>query len=220
MAVFGDLPAESPVMEILADALATSPGEEEPVGEPFSQREREAASLGAMGAAQWTGRWRTRPHALLDVRGLASVEEWCQSLPRGARRTLAKALPEKQGFTVRSLPLLGGAPAPHSTLAHFRCVLAHEVRLLAAPRELEKAAGAAGEAARSGDDVVQAVAEACGRYMGTTRMAGEIREYRDAESGRVIAFAHEVEPSPPAAAASRRRRSLARSLARSIAFTP
>eukprot|EP00567_Pseudictyota_dubia_P007248 CAMPEP_0197434450 /NCGR_PEP_ID=MMETSP1175-20131217/2176_1 /TAXON_ID=1003142 /ORGANISM="Triceratium dubium, Strain CCMP147" /LENGTH=67 /DNA_ID=CAMNT_0042963171 /DNA_START=718 /DNA_END=921 /DNA_ORIENTATION=+ len=35
------------------------------------------------------------------------------------------------------------------------------------------------------------MSEGVGRFMGTTRMAGEIQEYRD-ESGRVIAFAHEV----------------------------
>merc|ERR1712194_283981 len=30
------------------------------------------------------------------------------------------------------------------------------------------------------------------RYMGTTRMAGSIREYRDASTHKVIGFAHEV----------------------------
>lgn len=34
-------------------------------------------------------------------------------------------------------------------------------------------------------------AEAVSRYVGTTRMAGEIREYRN-ENGKVIAIAHEV----------------------------
>ena len=34
---------------------------------------------------------------------------------------------------------------------------------------------------------------AISRYMGTTQQAGVIREYRDAETGRVLAFAHEVQ---------------------------
>ena len=42
------------------------------------------------------------------------------------------------------------------------------------------------------DDVWNALSTAVGRFVGTVRMAGEIREYRDAESGRVIAFSHEV----------------------------
>ena len=32
------------------------------VGDPIGRRDRESASLGAMGAAQWTGQWMTRPH--------------------------------------------------------------------------------------------------------------------------------------------------------------
>ena len=63
------------------------------------------------------------------MRGLRSVEEWEKSLPRGCRRTLAKAL--DQSFTVVGRPIRGGEPAPHSSLAHFRCVAEHEVRLLA-----------------------------------------------------------------------------------------
>ena len=51
--------------------------------QPLSQRDREASSLGAMGAAQWTGRFRTRPHALLDVRPFDSVDDWIKTLPRG-----------------------------------------------------------------------------------------------------------------------------------------
>jgi hypothetical protein len=41
-----------------------------------------------------------------------------------------------------------------ASLAHFRCVVAHEVRLLAA----------------SPEDCYQALAEGVGRYLGTTRM--------------------------------------------------
>ena len=36
--------------------------EERLVGDPIGRRDRESASLGAMGAAQWSGRWMTRPH--------------------------------------------------------------------------------------------------------------------------------------------------------------
>lgn len=39
---------------------------------------------------------------------------------------------------------------------------------------------------------INALAEGISRYQGTTRMAGSVREYRDAETGRVIGFAHEV----------------------------
>jgi len=178
VAVFGQVPGEQGVQlqEMLDEAKRRAPSEEALVGAPFSRRDRESASLGAMGAAQWTGQWKTRPHALLDVRKLASAEEWAKALPRGARRTLARA--DKQNFTVVASPILGGQPAPHSSLAHFRCVVAHELRLYA---DLD-----------TGEGFVDALAEACGRYMGTTRMAGEIREYRDEETGRVIAFAHEV----------------------------
>ena len=132
-------------------------------------------SLGAMGAGQWTGRWRTRPHALLDVRGYGDVDEWAKSLPRGARRTRAKSL--AQNFTVTSKVIDGDAPAPHSSLAHFRCVVEHEARLLA----------------KSPDAFFEALQVAISRYMGTTQQAGVIREYRDAETGRVLAFAHEVQ---------------------------
>lgn len=39
---------------------------------------------------------------------------------------------------------------------------------------------------------VNALAEAISRYMGTTRMAGNIKEYRDVGTNKVIGFAHEV----------------------------
>ena len=55
------------------------------------------------------------------------------------------------------------------------CVVAHEVRLLSYGVE----------------GFFDALAEAVSRYVGTTRMTGEIREYRSAE-GKVIAIAHEV----------------------------
>ena len=67
--IFADHPPGSPYPLLLADAMARLPGEEERVGEATSLRQRERGSLGAMGAGQWTGQFRTRPHALLDVRG-------------------------------------------------------------------------------------------------------------------------------------------------------
>ena len=39
---------------------------------------------------------------------------------------------------------------------------------------------------------INALAEAISRYMGTTRMAGNIKEYRDSNTNTVIGFAHEV----------------------------
>ena len=88
----------------------------------------EEASLGAMGAGQWTGRWKTRPHALLSVHNLTHVDEWKATLPRGCKRTLKKA--NAQNYTIAHRPIRGGEPAPHSSLAHFRCVVEHEVRLI------------------------------------------------------------------------------------------
>lgn len=136
MLAFAALFGDDPRLRVLVDgALAKLPAEDVPVGEAPSLRERERSSLGAMGAGQWTGQFRTRPHALLDVRHLNDVDEWASSLSRGARRTLNKAA--EQNFSVVARPIRGDEPAPHSTLAHFRCVVAHEVRLLATtPEEL------------------------------------------------------------------------------------
>lgn len=173
--IFGNLPPHSAPMVMLEEALQLLPPDNEQLmGEPFSLHERESSSLGAMGAAQWTGQWRTRPHALLSLHNLTCIEDWEKSLPRGCRRTLKRAA--AQNFTVTALPIRNHRPAPHSSLAHFRCVVEHEVRLLT----------------YSLDSFFDALAEAVSRYMGTTRMAGEIREYRDANTGTVIAFAHEV----------------------------
>ena len=147
--------------ELVEAALLEMPSEETAVGGLYSLRERERGCLGAMGAGQWTGQWRTRPHALLDVRNLTCVEDWVKTLPRGARRTLAKA--DAQNFTVVALPITGMEPAPHSTLAHFRCVIEHEVRLLAT----------------SPDDFFEALQHGIGRYQNCITQGGEIREYRD-----------------------------------------
>jgi len=171
--IFGNLPSDSAPMKLLSDALKVLPAEEKPVGDPISMDDREYYSLGAMGAAQWTGRFRTRPHALLSLHNITTIDDWMKSLPRGCRRTIKKAT--SQNFTVTTKPIFGDEPAPHSSLAHFRCVVAHEVRLLSC--------GPSG--------FLDALGEAVSRYMGTTRMAGEIREYRN-ENNKIIAIAHEV----------------------------
>mmetsp|Transcript_13713 Transcript_13713/g.27380 ORF Transcript_13713/g.27380 Transcript_13713/m.27380 type:complete len:386 (+) Transcript_13713:46-1203(+) len=185
--VDGSLPEESSIMSMLAEARKRLPEDAEttPGGARISRFDREQASLGAMGAAQWTGNFRTRPHALLDVREL-SYDEWFRSLPRGCRRTLKKVDPTATGqplpFTVVERPIISGEAAPHSTLGHFRCVVEHEVRLLAG-RDTEY---------RDAQDFLNGLSDGVSRYVGTTRMAGTIREYRDAETGKVIAFAHEA----------------------------
>jgi hypothetical protein len=176
-AIFGNLPPESLPVQMAKEALKSLPPEEEPVGDSFSIQEREYNSLGAMGAAQWTGQFRTRPHALLELKNITTVDDWVKTLPRGCKRTIKRAL--EQNFTVTTKPILGGKPAPHSSLAHFRCVVAHEVRLLS---------NMYGEEA-----FFDALAEAVSRYIGTTRMTGDIREYRNATTNRVIAIAHEVQ---------------------------
>jgi hypothetical protein len=178
-AIFGDLAEDSVPVQMVAQALKELPPEELPVGDPINIYDREEASLGAMGAAQWSGQWKTRPHALLELtnqdigKPFTTVDDWVKSLPRGCRRTIAKAL--AQNFTVTAKPIIGDEPAPHSSLAHFRCVVAHEVRLLSFGTE----------------GFLDALSEAVNRYVGTTRMTGEIREYRNTE-GKIIAIAHEV----------------------------
>lgn len=172
----GNLPGDASKLatKMKEDAMRLVPEEEELCGEPFSTDDREIASLGAMGAAQWTGQFRTRPHALLDVGNFTCVEDWVKTLPRGCKRTIKRAL--NQNFTVTHKPIVGSNAAPHSSLAHFRCVIEHEVRLLAYDAQ----------------GFFDALAEGVSRYMGTTRMAGDIYEYRDAQNGTVIAIAHEV----------------------------
>lgn len=194
-----------------SNSLENREWEEALIGDSIGRRDRESASLGAMGAAQWSGQWMTRPHcecyyvgqalylkgmlvliiyvtmvcfftlvALLDVRNFTCVDDWVKTLPRGCKRTLKKATPESQNFTITTKPIAGGRAAPHSSYAHFRCVVQHEVRLLS------------NMYGPSTNAFVNALAEAISRYMGTTRMAGTILEYRDATSGKIIGFAHEV----------------------------
>ena len=73
--------------------------------------------------------------------------------------------------TAISKTIRGGEAAPHSSLAHFRCVVAHEVRLLAGGGEGDRYTGGVG------DEFFDALAEAINRYLGSTSQAGEIREY-------------------------------------------
>jgi len=162
------------------DGDKTKEWEELLVGDVIGRTDRESASLGAMGAGQWTGQFMTRPHSLLDVKNYTSVDDWIKTLPRGCKRTLKKATPESQHFTVTAKPIRGGQAAPHSSYAHFRCVVQHEVRLLS------------NMYGTSTNAFVNALAEAISRYMGTTRMAGSIREYRDVTTDKVIGFAHEA----------------------------
>ena len=175
--VFGtNLPLDSQPIQMLERAEKMMKDEEVLVGAIVNRFSREEASLGAMGAAQWTGQWKTRPHALLDISNMTSVDEWVKTLPRGCKRTLKKA--NAQNLTVSTKPIFSDKPAPHSSLAHFRCVVEHEVRLIATIE---------------GDiqGFFNALSEAVSRYVGTTRMTGVIQEYRNAD-GKVIAFAHEV----------------------------
>ena len=183
------------------------------VGTSIPQFQREQASLGAMGAAQWTGQWRTRPHALLEIKknpnpkqllddeemnlfhNFTCVEDWVKTLPRGCKRTLKKAnaLIDQKNITVITKPIYGGKPAPHSSLAHFKCVVEHEVRLLTSPKKSKED----DDDDMSFDytnvnDFFNALSEAVGRYVGTTRMTGQIQEYRNTETNQIIAFAHEV----------------------------
>ena len=154
------------------------------VAPAFSQVERERASLGAMGANQWMGYFSTRPHALLQIGNYTDVAEWKRSLPRGCQRTLkrAAALWDGDDATVVNVPIVGSQPAPHATRDHFRCVLYHEMRVIM---------GRDGD--RSSNDpngFINALAEAVGRYLGTTRMTGQIAEY--SINSTLVAFAHTV----------------------------
>jgi len=175
--IFGNLPADNPISKLAEDAYNEISSEEEICGGSFPMLERQENSLGAMGAGQWTGQWKTRPHALLQIQNFTCVDEWIQTLPRGCKRTLKKAM--AQNITVTARPIPNDAPAPHSSLAHFRCVIEHEVRLLTEKKSRP-------------DYFFDSLSEAISRYVQTTRMSGEIREYRNSETNKIIAFAHEV----------------------------
>jgi len=183
-AIFGtNLPSNSMLVEMVNQANQMLPkNDKERMGTPIRRFEREEASLGAMGAGQWLGQYKTRPHALLSVNNVTHVDEWIKTLPRGCKRTLKKA--NAQNFTVTTKAIEGGKSAPHSSLAHFKCVVEHEVRLITGGMDDYY----------NGDNVemfFSALSEAVSRYIGTTRMTGDIQEYKN-ENGEVIAFAHEV----------------------------
>mmetsp|Transcript_46782 Transcript_46782/g.69202 ORF Transcript_46782/g.69202 Transcript_46782/m.69202 type:complete len:355 (-) Transcript_46782:320-1384(-) len=178
-AIFGNLPEESEPIQMLQNALTKLPVEEdEPIGFPYSVEKRERQSLGALGAGQWTGQTAAFPHSVLLVRNITSLDEWESSLPRTCRQNIRRAhKTETAGnLTVLTRPVLGDESAPHSSLTHFRCVVEHELRLLA----------------RDDDPEVffDALLEAVGRFVDTTRMTGVIREYSC--GGRVVAFLHEI----------------------------
>lgn len=161
------------------------------MGAPLSQYEREENSLGAMGAGQWLGQWKTRPHSLLSITDFADADGWVKTLPRGCRRTLKKA--DAMNFTVTALPIVGSMPAPHSSLAHFQCVMEHELRLIAGVTDNTDNDDDDDNKQQDANAFINALLEAINRYVGTTRMTGTIREYRDANTNKVIAFAHEVQ---------------------------
>jgi len=180
-AIFGtNLPPDSTPIQMVKNAEDLLPTSEEALtGEPFPRSSREQSSLGAMGAGQWLGQFKTRPHSLLDVSpqsNITSIDDWVRTLPRGCRRTLKKA--NAQNFTVTTRPITDRKRAPHSSLAHFRCVVEHEVRLIT-------------EYDDDTEGFLEALSMSVGRYIDTTHMTGEIQEYRNAD-GRIIAFAHEV----------------------------
>ena len=184
-AVFGNLDDDHELRQMVnqarEEALPENDNNEEVlIGDPLSLSEREQASLGAMGAWQWEsgGIYKTRPHSLLELTNFTTIDDYIQSLPRGCKRTLKNKALNNPNFTVTIKPIRGGAPAPHSALAHFRCVVEHEVRLLSSSDG-------------TGEGFIDALAEAISRYLGTTRQAGDIYEYRNA-TGSVIAIAHQI----------------------------
>jgi hypothetical protein len=202
VAVFGNLPNDSPILTLLDHAVQkfdSSIQTNELMGDGLSQYERERASLGAMGAAQWMGQWKTRPHALLDISNYTSIQDWEKTLPRGCKRTIQRAvLAEQSNFTVISKPIRHNHPAPHSTYEHFKCVVQHEVRLLSNMHGISDNSDASDDTDDVDEDydkvsvLLNALSEAISRYMGTTQMTGLIREYRNNSNNEVIAFAHEV----------------------------
>ena len=75
-AAFGNnLPKDSLPVKLMEMALesegnlSSTEWENFLVGDKISRRERESASMGAMGAAQWSGRFMTRPHCKSTIRG-------------------------------------------------------------------------------------------------------------------------------------------------------
>jgi hypothetical protein len=200
-AIFGTVPDLQPLIDHAVDQLPINDNYNEHIltGVPLTLAQREESSLGAMGAAQWLGIFQTRPHSLLDVTQYKknnnnidintdtsktnSVDDWVASLPRGCRRTLQRSFQESIHVTIKNIR--PNRPAPHSSLSHFRCVVEHEMRLLFGGKSSSSYYSSA-------SDFFNAMAEAVGRFMGTTRMVGDIYEYRDSETNRILAFSHQV----------------------------
>jgi len=89
-----------------------------------------------------------------------------------------------QHYTVQGRPILPGI-APHSSLAHFRVIVEHQLRLRFASKNTMQEEW-------TPSDVCDTLIEAVERFNLSTRMAGTIREYRDKNDERVVAFCHEV----------------------------
>lgn len=193
-AVFGDLPKDSEPVRMVAEALDALPLDgNQPVGAAYSAEDREVASLGPLGAGQWSGQSEEIfPHSLLVVSNLTGIDQWQNGLPRTVRQNFRRAqkIVGKGGnFSVTARPIHGGTPAPQSSLNHFRCIVEHQLRIQTRNTATEGWA----------DAFFGALCEAVERFVCSTRMAGTIHEYRrnvgpnDATgTGPVMAFLHEV----------------------------
>ena len=183
--VFG---GPSPQNVQLQYALALLPDDEEqPVGPILSLQDRQLNSLGPLGAGQWTKQYDEKyPHSLLNVRDIDHVLAWQKSLKRTCRQSLRRAV--GMNYTVVAKPITGDEPAPHSSLAVFRCIVEHELRLSLKGKLDED----------GGDERVDpsvffgAICEAVERYVISTKMAGTIYEYRSDPAGPIAIIAHEV----------------------------
>ena len=195
-AVFGTLPKDSPPKQLLSHAFDTIPSRNEnvPYGLAFSQEEQHHNSLGPLGAGQWSVQCPPEifPHSLLKVGEISSVDDWTRSLPRTCRQNIRKAQKaafEDHSFSVHMKEILPDAPAPHSTLAHFRCVVEHVIRLTTA--RYNSTSKVCGDDTGANDNFFNGICEAIERYIISTQGSGTIMEYQDRE-GCVIAFCHIV----------------------------
>ena len=127
--IFGRPPRDSEQYSMLSEAMSLLPNnEDQPTGIVIPIEERRINSLGPLGAGQWSGQLKEKfPHSLLDVKDLKKISEWESTLPRTCRQNLRKAA--AMNYTVVASPITGDAPAPQSSLMHFRCIVEHEVRL-------------------------------------------------------------------------------------------
>mmetsp|Transcript_26478 Transcript_26478/g.58044 ORF Transcript_26478/g.58044 Transcript_26478/m.58044 type:complete len:406 (+) Transcript_26478:70-1287(+) len=188
--IFGRPARDSEQYIMLSEAMSLLPSnEDQPTGIVIPIEERRLNSLGPLGAGQWSGQLKEKfPHSLLDVKDLENISEWENALPRTCRQNLRKAA--SMNYSVLASPITGDAPAPQSSLSHFRCIVEHQVRL-----GVRKAAISTGDC--NVDNEIDAVAyfdalcQAVCRFVGSTRMAGTIYEYRLNE--RIVMFIHEVQ---------------------------